>query len=223
MIKKIFFSIVITFAILILNLSSYGVSDTIVYLESDKSIIELDEQIEISLYLDKENVTAYSANIYFDPVKFEFISGPENINVEENKVNLVWYDLEGGSSAKTGKLEELTFKAKENGSTDFIVEGEFFNEQGELIEINSKPIQIQIGKEEGTFKEDFQEEQGSDNNSSNANLKDLRINEVGLVPEFNNEVFDYDITVENSIQDLEILALSENPNAKIEISRKYAD
>ena len=53
----------------------------------------------------------------------------------------------------------------------------------------------------------------------NTQNKELRVNEVGIVPEFNKDIFDYDITVDNSIQDLEILALSENPNAKIEISR----
>ncbi len=218
MIKKYIFFIIIL-SILCLTFPIYAEENFIIYLETNKSIIEKEEEIELTLNIDKEKVTAYSANLYFDPAKFEFVSGPENINVEENTVNIVWYDLDGGSSSKTGKLEELTFKAKENGSTDFIIEGEFFNEKGELIETNSKPIQIQIGKEEGTFKEDFEEGQGTDNNSNNSNLKELRVNEVGIVPEFNKDIFDYDITVDNSIQDLEILALSENPNAKIEISR----
>lgn len=214
--------LIIILSILCLTFPIYAEENSGIYLETNKSIIEKEEEIELTLNIANEKVAAYSANIYFDLSKFEFVSGPENINVEENKVNLVWYDLEGGSGAKTGKLEELTFKAKENGSTDFIVEGEFFNEKGELIETNSKPIQIQIGKEEGIFKEEFKEEQGTDNNSTNTNLKDLRVNEVGLVPEFNKDIFDYDITVENSVQDLEILALSENPNSKIEVSRKYA-
>lgn len=218
MIKKYTFLMIIL-SILFLTFPVYAESNSSIYLETSKSIIEKEEEMELTLNIENEKVVAYSANIYFDSTMFELISVSENINVEENKVNLVWYDLEGGSGSKTDKLEELTFKAKENGSTDFIVEGEFFNEEGKLIETNFKPIQIQIGKEEGTFKEQFEEEQGTDNSTNNANLKDLRINEVGLVPEFNKNIFDYDITIENSVQDLEILALSENPNAKIEISR----
>ncbi len=222
MIKKNIFLIIILY-MFCLSFPIYAEENATVSLEADKSIIEVEEQLEISLNIDSEKVAAFYANIYFDSSKFEFVSGPETINVEENKVNLVWYDLEGGSGSKNGKLEELTFRAKENGSTDFIVEGEFFNEKGELIEISSEPIQIQIGKEEGTFKKEFEEDRGSDTNTDNANLKDLKINEVGLVPEFNKDILDYDLTVENSIQDLEVLALSENPNAKIEIYRKYAD
>ena len=48
-------------------------------------------------------------------------------------------------------------------------------------------------------------------------MKSLRTNIQGLVPNFEKEVKEYYLTVPNDVQDLEILAVSENPNAIVEI------
>lgn len=53
---------------------------------------------------------------------------------------------------------------------------------------------------------------------SNANLQSLRLNIEGLVPDFQSDIYKYDLTISNAINDIEVLGVSENPNAKIEIT-----
>ena len=38
-----------------------------------------------------------------------------------------------------------------------------------------------------------------------------------MVPDFNNNTYDYYITVKNDIKDIEVLAIAENKNSKIQI------
>ena len=220
--KRIYLIIVILIIVLLLNICipifSQATTTATVYLESNKNIVEKDEEVEVTLNVRGQKVAAYSANIYFDETKFDYISGPENINIEGNRIIIVWYDEQGGSGAKEGELSKLTFKAKEEGLSNFTIEGEFFAEKSQLIQTSFENIQVQIGREETYLEKQAKEEQGTNSELKNADLQAIRINQEGLVPNFQTDIYKYDLVVSNDINDVEVLAIAENPNAKINIT-----
>ena len=192
-----------------------------VYLESNKDVIDINEEIEISVNIDNFNTAAYTLYLYFDDDKFEFIkenNEDSNINVDNNRIIYVWYDNQGGNNPRSGKLETFKFKAKENGLATFNINGEFYTEKGQKVQTTFKEKQIQIGKEETTLEKQAREEIGQDENVSDSKLQNLRLSTEGMVPEFNNNTYDYYLTVKNDIKDVEVLATAENNNAQVEIT-----
>lgn len=49
------------------------------------------------------------------------------------------------------------------------------------------------------------------------NLKELRINQEGILPSFNKDIYDYYLTINEDVDNLQIEAIPENPDSKIEI------
>lgn len=123
-----------------------------------------------------------------------------------------------GSGAKKGELEKLIFKSKQEGLGNFVIDGEFYNEKGQLIKNKFENLQIQIGKEETELEKQKKQEQGTNEEQNNANLKSLRLDIEGMVPNFNTYITEYDITISNNINNIEVLAIPENPNAQIEVT-----
>lgn len=72
-------------------------------------------------------------------------------------------------------------------------------------------------EEESVLKREAMQELGTDTDKSNANLKLMRVDYEGLTPSFENNVYEYYLTVPSNINNLEVVANSENPNANIEI------
>lgn len=123
-----------------------------------------------------------------------------------------------GSGAKQGELEKLVFKAKAKGLANFVINGEFYGEKGQLIKNKFENLQVQIGKEETSLEKQGREEQGTNSEANNANLKSLRLDIEGIVPKFNSNITKYDITISNDINNIEVLAVPENPNASVEVT-----
>ena len=221
-INKLIYLIFVNFMLLLLiniyePIISNAITTATVYLESNKSIIEKGEEIEISFNIKDQATAAYNANIYFDETKFEFIAGPENINVNGNRIIIVWYDPQGGNGSKQGELGKIVFRAKEDGISSFVIDGEFFSDKGQLIQTNFEEVAVQIGKEETNLEMQERQEQGTSTQSSNANLQSLRLDKEGMVPVFKSDVYEYDLIISNDINNLDVLAIAENPNAQIEI------
>lgn len=126
--------------------------------------------------------------------------------------------LGGGSGAKQGELGKVIFKAKEKGLANFVIDGEFFTEKGQLIQTNFENLQLQIGKEVTKLEMQKKEERGDNTQSNNAYLQQFRIDIEGMVPSFEKDIYKYDLTVPNEINDIEVLAIPENPNAQLEVT-----
>ena len=218
-------------------LVSLGTNSTI-YLEADKYIIKKGEQVEVSFNIKGEKIVSYLANIYFDEAKFELISNPQNIKVDGNVVKILWYDEQGGIGAKQGELGKLVFKAKENGLANFVIDGEFYNENMEVLNTNFESLQIEIGENgtndaqyvenENNIKEQSQKSFEDKNyigmeeqeNLKNTNLETLAIEGALLYPPFDNNITEYNTEVSNDVINLNILAVSENEEGKTEIFGK---
>lgn len=217
--KKIIISFIIIFVVAISNpVFTIATTKAKVYLQSNKTIIEKNEEIEISFNINGEKTSAYNIEIFFDDTKFEFVSGEENINVDGNRIIIVWYDEQGGNGARDGELGKIKFKAKENGLANFVINGEFYTNKGQLIQTEFQELQIQVGKEESSIEKQDVKEMGTNTQSNNANLKNLILNKEGLVPSFKSDVYEYDLIVDNTVNDLEIMTVAENSNSQIEIA-----
>lgn len=189
-----------------------------VYLSSNKEVVEKGEEIEISLWMENAKTAALTAYLSYDESKLEYISGPENINIKQNQIIFVWYDEAGGNNPKEGELAKFKFKAKEEGISTLHVSGDFYDKEAQKIQTDFKGIQVQIGREETKLEKEADEQKGTNLESNNATLQTLRLDKEGLVPNFEKEIKEYYLTIPNSIHTIEVLAISENPNATVEIT-----
>ena len=220
--KKILLLILFLFLInIILSYRTYADTTGNVYLESNKDVIEVNEEVEISVNINNFKTAAFTLYLYFDDSKFEFIKENKedsNINVDNNRIIYVWYDNQGGNSPGRGSTATFKFKAKENGLATFNIDGEFYTEKGQEVKTTFKEKQIQIGKEETILEKQAREEIGQDENASNSKLQNLRLSTEGMLPEFQNDIFDYYLTVKNDVKDIEVLATVENNDARVEVT-----
>ena len=217
--KKIIYLIITIFMIILFSypLKSRALENATFYLQSDKDNVIIGDEFEVSLNLKGINTSAYSIEIFFDTTKLEFVSEPENSNVIGNKVKIVWYDTNGGTEAKQGELEKLKFKSIAPGIADFDVNGEFFDENINLMQTDFENFQIEILEQdvaEGVNGRAIQ-------NQNSTQLKSLRLNVEGIVPDFETDIYDYSLTLPEQlkeIKDIEVQTIAENENAKIEVS-----
>ncbi len=213
---NIFMLLILVCGFYICNIS-YATQTGLVYIECNKENLEKNDEIEVSINLKDAKTAAFNFSLYFDNTKFEFISEAENVSVQENRIIYVWYDINGGKTPKDGEIAKFRFKAKEEGIANFSIEGEFYSETGQLIQVDFKEKQVQI-KEKNGISEEQKEEKGTNSQSENAYLQVLRLDTEGIVPTFNKDVYQYYLTVPNDINEIEVLAISENPNAKVEVT-----
>ena len=217
--KKIIYFVITIFMIILFSypLKSRALENATFYLQSDKDNVIIGDEFEVSLNLKGINTSVYSIEIFFDTTKLEFVSGPENSNVIGNKVKIVWYDTNGGTEAKQGELEKLKFKSIAPGIADFDVNGEFFDENTNLMQTDFENFQIEI------LEQDSSEgvEGRSVQKQNSTQLKSLRLNVEGIVPDFETDIYDYSLTLPEQlkeIKDIEVQTIAENENAKIEVS-----
>ena len=114
---------------------------------ANKNIISKDEEIEINIELSNVNVATFSLEIYWDNTKLEYIKGPENSNKVNDRVLYTWVS-DNGQNISEIKIGSFKFKGLENGETNLVVTGEFYNSEGEKVEISDSNIEIQISEPE---------------------------------------------------------------------------
>ena len=90
--------------------------------------------------------------------------------------------------------------------------GEFYDEKGNEVVINPQNFTWNISEEVQT-----QNVEGNFDKAS-ANLDILRLSHEGISPQFDTNVTEYYITVDTSVDTLDVEAIPENPNAKVEVS-----
>lgn len=192
----------------------------LIQIEAEKTKIEINEEFKITINTKNVSVAACTIRLHFDAQKVELISSPENSHKIEDTILYTWYDNQGAKrKVPTRQLAEFTFKAKQNGSCLFAIEGEFYDEKEQKIEPSSIPLEIRIGEEPAFSEIDEQilEETSSDD-KKNSNLAILRLEQEGISPDFEKEINEYYITVSEKIESLAITAIPENENSKVTIT-----
>ncbi len=217
--KVIIFILFIIMCIFNFN-NVYAITDGTVYLSSDKQIIEINEEIEVFVNIENFYSDAYDFELYFDNDKLEFISENNNgnVNVIDNRIICLWYDENGGSNDKTGKVESFKFRAKSSGIATFSINGNFYTKRAQEVRTDFKELQIEVGKDETMLQKQAREEVGSSNDKSNSKLQNLRLSIEGMVPDFNKDIYNYYLTVNDNINNIEVLTIGENNNSKITVT-----
>lgn len=193
-----------------------------VYLSSNKQEVNVGQKIEISINIEGFNTSAYDFELYFDNDKLDFLENnndKDNINLINNKINYIWFDRSGNDEV-TGNIKTFKFKAKKEGVVTFTINGNFYTNKAQEVDTSFNNLQVNIidvNNNKSILQKQAEEEIGESNNVSNSKLQNLRLNIEGLVPEFNKDVFEYYLTINNNINNLEILTVPENKNSKIEI------
>lgn len=172
------------------------------------------------------SVAALETRMYFDNEKLEFVSGPENINVINDKILYIWYDDTGGKTPKNNEnIAKFKFKTKKEGIANIYLYGEFYNENSKKNDIELQGVNINI--KETTNKDEIkQEENQIENQNKNVNdkvsinnskLQILRLNHEGINPDFNENVKEYYIVIDNTINNLQVTAVPQNLEAVVNI------
>ena len=75
------------------NLKSENIVDVVsIFLEADKTKIQIQDQVQVSINTSKIPIAACTIYLYFDPNKLEVIDIPENANVIEDEIIYTWFD-----------------------------------------------------------------------------------------------------------------------------------
>ena len=225
--KKVISIILIFIIVILLNtsISNISLATESLTIKTDNQTIQKNENFKIYINIGSISVASYTLNIYFDNDKLEYISGPENTNVVNNRIINIWYDKTGGNNTRQNQdIATFEFKAKETGVANFNLTGELYDSNGSRINIdntNENPVnfsksslQINIIEQEENSIE-LNTIAGENNNSL---LKVMRLDKEGLIPEFSPDIKDYYFIVDLDTNNLEVTAIPEATNANVQIS-----
>ena len=167
-----------------------------------------------------QNVGAYnSINVTFNDNVLEYVSGD---SLSEG----LWYD-ESDESYGIGS-KSYTFRAKAAGSAQVNVIAKEVTSANETMDSlgnisATKTVSVAAIQEEQPKPTQTQNTQGNVNptstySSGNNYLKVLQISEEGMSPYFNRNTVDYALTVGENVNSIEVLALADDSNARVEIT-----
>ena len=222
--------IAITFFLLFSFLSIKSNAKSTVTLNVNEDILENGEDFSLSINANNVDMAACTIWLYFDSEKLKCISDMDNINVIDNRVVYTWVS-DTGTDKNVEELLKINFKAKQDGVASFAIVGEFYNEKGEEIDVSYNQKDIQIGGEQQGGEEqnedkgrtEMQEEAGADKEGqasenvadNNANLKVMRLNMEGVNPDFDKDITEYYLIVDESVNNIDVSLL------KISIIRPF--
>ena len=139
----------------------------------------------------------------------------------------MWFDKSGGSSSKKDVLGEFKFKAKKEGLITITCFGDFYDNNGEKLDINFKEVVFFInddkkenkntGERNIIISEDLEE--NSFDSKSSTSLETLEVEDVILYPNFDNSNYEYNGQVSVNTSDINILAIPENEKASVNIKK----
>ncbi|MCI8832586.1 MAG: cadherin-like beta sandwich domain-containing protein [Clostridia bacterium] len=211
-------NIVILFIIIILcsliNTKSYA--ETQMNIVTDKKEIQQDEELNIKVEIKNAQVAAFTLEIFWDSSILEYLQGPDNSNYSNNRIIYTWVS-NTGKNKQDIKTEQFQFKVLKEENANITVLGEFYNEQGKKIEIENSNIELELKENEKSMTEtsETMKQVGASDSTS---LSVLRLNHEGISPEFQKDKKEYYFVTDDKIDNLEVTAIPENPNATVNIT-----
>ena len=205
-----------------------------IIISSSKNSVASNEAFTILLSANNTNIAAYTLWIYYESEKVECISQIDNINIQNNKIIYTWYSNDGENKSLDDMLE-LEFVAKQEGIATFSVTGEFYSETGKQLKLQGNSLDVVIGdvtlmaennsmietQEENSSQKNTQEDADLlaevQNEDSSLNLGIMRTNQEGITPNFNAEILEYYLVVDETVNNLDITAIPVSKKAEIVI------
>ncbi len=212
--KKLKELFIIAFLIYILTTNITFAEDTLV-ISADKISAEEGEEINVNIEIKEVQIASFMLEIYWDTNRLEYISGPENSNYLSNRILYTWIS-DSGENKDNILIEDFKFRTLQTGTANIVVTGEFYNSNGETINIEDSNLEIQIGStnEEVVSSNESEEDISSDN----TNLSVLRLNHEGISPDFDENIKEYYFIADTSIDDLVVTAIPENNESTVTIT-----
>lgn len=175
----------------------------------NKDSIEVEDVFEIDISKDGLYVAAGTLWIYFDNDKLECLSSKDNnINIIDNKIIFTWVS-DSGRNKNISNLINLKFKAKKEGTASFNIISEIFDENVNKIDIKQLNKEVLISSK-------TKEKQDTENSKS-VNLNIMRLDKEGIIPDFDPNITEYYLTVDNLVEELNVTAIPESSKAKVTI------
>ncbi len=205
-----------------------------IIISSSKNSVASNEVFTILLSANNTNIAAYTLWIYYESEKVECISQIDNINIQNNKIIYTWYSNDGENKSLDDMLE-LEFVPKQEGIATFSVTGEFYSETGKQLKLQGNSLDVVIGdvtlmaennsmietQEENSSQKNTQEDADLlaevQNDDSSLNLGIMRTNQEGITPNFNAEILEYYLVVDETVNNLDITAIPVSKKAEIVI------
>ena len=205
-----------------------------IIISSSKNSVASNEAFTILLSANNTNIAAYTLLIYYESEKVECISQIDNINIQNNKIIYTWYSNDGENKSLDDMLE-LEFVPKQEGIATFSVTGEFYSETGKQLKLQGNSLDVVIGdvtlmaennsmietQEENSSQKNTQEDADLlaevQNDDSSLNLGIMRTNQEGITPNFNAEILEYYLVVDETVNNLDITAIPVSKKAEIVI------
>lgn len=218
--NKIFLvSILMTIFIIITAIPITTKATQEINIETDKTEMLVDDNVVLTISSIDVPIASADIEIFFDESQFEFISGPELLAKKENSIKYSWFDEDGGvTEINNREIFSIVLKAKKEGIFQIGITGKAYDKNGNELNIEFKGVTLYIEKESN---ESYIQTQGTtsiDDRADNAFLQNLRLNEEGLEPQFEKDIFEYYIIVNENIQNLEVTAIPENINSTVYIN-----
>ena len=196
--------------ILILNISISNAIGTI-SLSSNYDKVLKNENFKININIEDTSIAAMTLYIYFNTDLLEYVSGPDNSNYSNSRIIYTWFSDKGiEEKAENFKDIQFEFKAKENGIASFAVFGDIYDESGNKVNVNFDGTQIEVYEKQAI-------NEGNTVSDSSAYLSQMRLNKEGIMPEFDKNITQYYFLTQDKINNLEVTAIPENPEAKVNI------
>ena len=183
----------------------------------DKTDIMPNDEFTVSLDINDTKVAAYTVWIYFDEQKLECIEKKDSINIAGNKIIYTWVS-ETGEDKTLSKILDLKFKAKQDGNALFSLIGEFYDENGDRINMEYNQLEINIGGNKEEEQDEKIEKDIKTTEKNNANLEIMRLNQENIEPEFSSDIFQYYLVVDEKIKNIDVTAIPENENSNVKIT-----
>lgn len=209
--------ICILFVFTLVLCMNYSFATSHIEIISDNLEIGSNEEIQISIRLKDIQIAAFTLEIFWDGTKLDYVEGPENANYLNNRILYTWVN-DKGTNVNDITTEKLKFKAIQDGIANIVVTGEFYNANGEEVEIEEQHLEISIGNQMNDQIEQNDIKQQEDVSSNNTELSVLRLNHEGISPKFDSSIQEYYFIAEKEINRLEVTAVPKNKNATVVVT-----
>ena len=210
MIKSKKIIIILTVVLCLVSQKSFAQNDSLQII-ADKNELIVGEEGSLTIKLPNTNIASFTLEIYYNHDNLDYVSGPENSNEIENRIIYTWTDSQAKGKSNI-EVKPFTFRALAGSWAQINVIGEFYDKDGNEVKIEPQNFTWHISEEVQT-----QNVEGNFDKSS-ANLDILRLSHEGISPQFETNVTEYYITLDTSVETLDVEAIPENLNAKVEIS-----
>ena len=177
---------------------------------------------ELYVRINNLSISAMTLEIFFSKDSLEYVNNMENSNYSNGRLLYTWVS-ETGKNEKISDIGPFKFKRKNDSDSKIVVTGEFYNENGEKIDVNSGSITVSKVKNNNSNvnennKSNIDNAEQNNISKDNTNLSVLRLNYEGISPDFSKDIKEYYVVVDEKVKNFDMTVIAENSNSTVTIT-----